>query len=45
LRPPVGTSLREVQIARFEDGKIVERWGSPDELGILLKLDAKVSPD
>jgi hypothetical protein len=43
LRPPVGTSLREVQIARFEDGKIVERWGSPDELGILLKLGAKVS--
>jgi len=33
------------QIARFEDGKIVERWGSSDELGILLKLGAKVSPD
>jgi hypothetical protein len=32
-----------MQIARFEDGKIVERWGSSDELGILLKLGAKVS--
>ena len=35
---------RGMQIARFEDGKIVERWGSSDELGILLKLGAKVSP-
>jgi len=33
-----------MQIARFEDGKIVERWGSSDELGIPLKLGAKVSP-
>ena len=33
-------SARGVQIARFEDGKIVERWGSSDELGILQQLDA-----
>jgi steroid delta-isomerase-like uncharacterized protein len=29
---------RGLQIARFEDGKIVERWGSSDELGILKQL-------
>ena len=32
-------SARGMQIARFEDGKIVERWGSSDELGILKQLD------
>ena len=26
---------RGMQIARYENGKLVERWGSPDELGIL----------
>ncbi|MDQ6819803.1 MAG: ester cyclase [Actinomycetota bacterium] len=30
--------VRGVQIGRFEDGKIVERWGSSDELGILKQL-------
>ncbi len=29
---------RGMQIARFEDGKMVERWGSSDELGILKQL-------
>jgi predicted ester cyclase len=43
---PIGRHItaRGMQIARFENGKIVERWGSSDELGILLKLGAKVSP-
>ena len=43
---PTGRHItaRGMQIARFEDGKIVERWGSSDELGILLKLGAKVNP-
>jgi steroid delta-isomerase-like uncharacterized protein len=31
-------SARGMQIARFENGKIVERWGSSDELGILKQL-------
>ena len=31
-------SARGMQIARFEDGKMVERWGSSDELGILKQL-------
>jgi steroid delta-isomerase-like uncharacterized protein len=40
--PPTGKriSARGLQIARFEGGKIVERWGSSDELGILKQLGA-----
>lgn len=34
---------RGVQIARFEDGKIAERWGSSDELGILKQIGAQVN--
>lgn len=29
---------RGMQIAKFENGKIVERWGSSDELGILKQI-------
>ena len=29
---------RGVQVGRFENGKLVERWGSSDELGILAQL-------
>ncbi len=32
---------RGVQIARFENGKMVERWGSSDELGILKQIGAE----
>ncbi|MDQ3646998.1 MAG: ester cyclase [Actinomycetota bacterium] len=37
---PTGKQIevRGVQIARFEDARIVERWGSTDELGILRQL-------
>ncbi len=37
---PTGRSIsaRGVQIARFRDGQIVERWGSSDELSILQQL-------
>lgn len=37
---PTGKKIqaRGVQIARFENGLIVERWGSSDELGILQQL-------
>jgi predicted ester cyclase len=27
-----------IDIARFENGKIVEHWGVPDQLGILIQL-------
>ena len=33
-----------MQIGRFEDGKIVERWGSSDELGILQQLGVDPKP-
>lgn len=33
---------RGMQIAKFEDGRIAERWGSSDELGILKQLGASV---
>jgi steroid delta-isomerase-like uncharacterized protein len=36
-------SARGVQIARFENGKLVERWGSSDELGILQQLGVKAA--
>ncbi len=37
---PTGKTIkaRGVQIARFVDGRMVERWGSSDELGILKQL-------
>ncbi len=40
---PTGKSIkiRGMQISRFEDGKMVERWGSSDELGILKQLGVK----
>jgi steroid delta-isomerase-like uncharacterized protein len=40
--PPTGKKMKAsgVQIARFDNGKIVERWGSSDELGILKQIGA-----
>jgi steroid delta-isomerase-like uncharacterized protein len=37
---PTGKTIavRGVQVGRFEDAQIVERWGSSDELGILKQL-------
>ena len=37
---PTGKKMkvRGVQISKFKDGKMVERWGSSDELGMLLQL-------
>jgi steroid delta-isomerase-like uncharacterized protein len=32
---------RGLQISRFENGKMVERWGSSDQLGILQQIGAK----
>lgn len=41
---PTGKRIeaRGVQIARFENGKIVERWGSSDELGLVQHLGGKI---
>jgi predicted ester cyclase len=29
---------RGVQVARFEEGRMVERWGSSDEAGLMRQL-------
>ena len=44
--PATGNTIevRGVQIGRFENGQIVERWGSTDELGIIQQLDADPKP-
>ena len=33
-------TVRGIQVGRFDDGKIVERWGATDELGILKQIGA-----
>lgn len=33
-------NVRGMQISRFKGGKMVERWGSSDELGILKQIGA-----
>ena len=37
---PTGKSftVRGIQVGRFENGKLAERWGATDELGILTQL-------
>jgi len=39
---PTGRTMkiRGMQISKFKDGKMVERWGSSDELGMLQQLGA-----
>ena len=37
--------VRGLQIGRFENGQIVERWGSTDELGILKQIGAAPGGD
>ncbi len=37
--------VRGVQIGRFVDGEIVERWGSSDELGIMQQIGAAPQHD
>ncbi len=34
---------RGMQIARYRDGVMIERWGSSDELGILKQIGAKIT--
>lgn len=34
--------VRGMQISRFRNGKMVERWGSSDELGILKQIGADI---
>ena len=36
--------IRGMQISKFKDGKMVERWGSSDELGMLQQLGVAALP-
>ncbi|MBL4676491.1 MAG: ester cyclase [Mucilaginibacter sp.] len=36
-------NVRGMQISKFQDGKMTERWGSSDELGILKQIGATIS--
>ena len=38
--PPTGVTMKidVIDICRFEDGKMVEHWGVPDQLGAMLRL-------
>lgn len=37
-------SIRGVQFSKFRDGKMVERWGSSDQLGMLQQLGVTAIP-
>jgi steroid delta-isomerase-like uncharacterized protein len=43
---PTGKKIkvRGMQISKFKDGKMVERWGSSDELGMLQQLGIMKTP-
>jgi len=44
--PPTGRRIEVdvVDVVRFEDGKIVEHWGVPDQLGLLIQLGLMPRP-
>lgn len=44
--PPTGkqVKVRGVQIAKFANGQLVERWGSSDQLGMLQQLGLAPTP-
>lgn len=39
-RPPTGKAMTTdvFDVCRFEDGKMVEHWGVPDQLGVMQRL-------
>lgn len=37
-------TIRGMQISKFRNGKMVERWGSSDQLGILQQIGATTVP-
>src|SRR5690242_15545946 len=36
--------IRGMQMSKFKDGKMVERWGSSDQLGMLQQIGARIVP-
>jgi predicted ester cyclase len=45
--PPTGNSVRgtEMHISRIAEGKIVERWGQGDNLGMMQQIGAVPEPE
>jgi predicted ester cyclase len=45
-RPPTGRRMNidVIDIVRIKDGKIVEHWGVPDQLGMMLQIGLFPSP-
>jgi steroid delta-isomerase-like uncharacterized protein len=45
--PPTGNTVtvREMHISRIAEGKIMERWGQPDMLGMMRQLGAVPPPE
>jgi steroid delta-isomerase-like uncharacterized protein len=37
-------TMRGMQLSKFRDGKMVERWGSSDQLGMLRQIGATTIP-
>jgi len=46
-RPPTGrkVTVDVIDIARFRDGRIVEHWGIPDQLGLMIQLGFVPKPE
>jgi predicted ester cyclase len=46
MGPPNGKSFKIAvfDVCRFEDGKVVEHWGSPDRFAMLAQLDLLPKP-
>ena len=44
--PPTGKPIAVdvIDVARFENGMLVEHWGVPDQLGVLIQLGAMPRP-
>jgi steroid delta-isomerase-like uncharacterized protein len=44
--PPTGKQIKitSIDIARYVDGKMVERWGQPDFLGMMQQLGMELKP-
>ena len=45
-QPPTGRQafIDVIDVCRFEDGKMVEHWGVPDQLGMLMQLGHAAPP-
>jgi predicted ester cyclase len=44
--PPTGKTafIDVIDVCRFEDGKVVEHWGVPDQLGMMMALGLVTPP-